>query len=184
MSNYDRLLEEAKKQGANLAKNYVPELYNILVQEEKLDPKDAGDRVKKDLALIWSPATIRKNLPDEALHEEKDTSNKDIEESAIPVSHIVVQQSTSGSTTNEPVTDEPDNERFGMGVVPMSDEKPKTRNMRMVMSAGQFSGLGKGMLKKLEEKGWNVDYAIEYDANEKALYVDVADKGEARNVND
>lgn len=195
MSNYDRLLEEAKKQGANLAKNYVPELYKILVEEEKLEPKDAGDRIKKDLVLIWSIQTINKNLPEEAKHTEKDPHEKNVTEEYVkPVSHTIIEQTTNGTTLPattvpdfEPVTDKPNNDQFGKGVVPMTNEEEKPilkHSIRLVMSEGQFSGLAKGMLKKHEENGWKVDYAIEYDAKERALYLDVAEKGEQRDIDD
>lgn len=197
MSNYDRLLEEAKKQGANLAKNYVPELYKILVEEEKLDPKDAGDRVKKDLVLIWSIQTINKNLPEEAKHTEKDHSNNDIEESVKPVSQIVMEQSTSGTTLPsttvpdfEPVTDEDSNDQFGKGVVPMTndnEEKPilnlQTQNVRMVMSNTKFHALIRHMADFYEQNKTTAKrYVIEYDPQEKELYVDVAEEGEERNI--
>ena len=186
MSNYDRLLEEAKKQGANLAKNYVPELYKILVEEEKLDPKDAGDRIKKDLALIWSLQTINKNLPEEAKHMEKSHEETEKDTKFVkPLSQIVIGQSTSGnSQSDEPVTDKPNNDEFGMGVVPMTEIKSKTHNFRIVMSAGKFRGLGKAMLKKEQDNGSDLNYAIEYDAKERALYVDVAEQGEAKDIDD
>lgn len=188
MSNYDRLLEEAKKQGANLAKNYVPELYKILVEEEKLEPKDAGDRIKKDLVLIWSIQTINKNLPEEAKHTEKDHSNNDIEESVKPVSQIVMEQSTSGSSsTSEPVTDKPNNDQYGMGVVPMSNEsppEPKSQGVRIVMSGGKFAGLITAMKDIQDANGMKPRYVIEYDPKERDLYVDLAEEGEAKNVDD
>lgn len=183
MSEYDRLheeyealVEEAKKRTENTSKDIIPKCCENL-KKQGLSNEDLVHRIKQDFDF-WHESTIYDAIPDEY---KKVTKPKKIR----PPESIVIEQSTSGNIqSNEPVTDEPNNNQFGKGVVPMTEEKPKLQNMRMVMSAGQFSGLGKGMLKKLEEKGWNVDYAIEYDANEKALYVDVADKGEARNVND
>lgn len=186
MTEYDRLLEEAKNAVLRLAKNYVPELYGALMKEPNMTPKDAGDRIKKDLALTWSPKTINKHLPDEAKHEEKDRSNKDIEESAELVPQIVIGQSTSGNF-NEPVTDKPNNDQYGMGVVPMSNEsppEPKSQGVRIVMSGGKFAGLITAMKDIQDANGMKPRYVIEYDPKERDLYVDLAEEGEAKNVDD
>jgi vacuolar-type H+-ATPase subunit I/STV1 len=98
-SRYDELLVEAKTKASILAKDYIPLMYKELVEVEKLDPKDAGERIKKDLVDTWSPVTIRANLPDAAKHEEKVRTKNDIEESEKPLSQIVLEQSTNGSST-------------------------------------------------------------------------------------
>lgn len=105
-SQYDTLLAEAKLRGSGLAKELIPRLYKELVEVEKLDPKDAGERIKKDLVDTWSPVTIRTNLPEEAKHMEKDRTEK-------PHSQIVLEQSIDGSSTEVSPQKNDDNKYIG-----------------------------------------------------------------------
>ena len=66
LSHYDDVLEELRKKGEMLANKYLVELYNILRDEEKLPPRDCRARIEHDCLDLWSKATIRKYLPDEA----------------------------------------------------------------------------------------------------------------------
>jgi hypothetical protein len=66
LSHYDDVLEELREKGQMLAVKYIVELYNILRDEEKLLPRDCRARIEHDCLDLWSKATIRKYLPDEA----------------------------------------------------------------------------------------------------------------------
>jgi hypothetical protein len=66
--DYDALLKEAVNLGKAhqaKAKEYVPQMYEILVKKEGLTPTDAADRIYKDLVGIWQKDTIRRLLPPE-----------------------------------------------------------------------------------------------------------------------
>jgi hypothetical protein len=65
LSHYDVVLEELRE-----ANQYIVELYFILRDEEKLPPKDCRAKIEQDCLDLWSEATIRKYLPDEARHSQ------------------------------------------------------------------------------------------------------------------
>lgn len=76
MSRYDDILEELREKGQMLAVKYIVELYNILRDEEKLPPRDCRAKIEHDCLDLWSKATIRKYLPDEAKDTLKQKAGK------------------------------------------------------------------------------------------------------------
>src|SRR4029079_3423652 len=71
MSHYTEVLEEARNQATSSAKEYIPKLYHILVDEEHKTAEDAGGIIEHDLLDYWSKATVGKYLPQETKDEEK-----------------------------------------------------------------------------------------------------------------
>lgn len=66
---YNRLLAQAVQLGKRheaKARHFVPRMYRILVEKERLSPRDAAERMYKDLAGVWQKDTIRRLLPAEA----------------------------------------------------------------------------------------------------------------------
>lgn len=66
--DYDALLTEAVNLGKAhqaKAKEYVPQMYELLVKKEGLAPTDAAERIYKDLVGTWQKDTIRRLLPPE-----------------------------------------------------------------------------------------------------------------------
>jgi hypothetical protein len=76
LSHYEEVLKEAKEKQEKLAVQYIPELYYILLDEEKLQPEDCRARIERDCLDLWSRATIRKYLPPEAVNPEKQMAGK------------------------------------------------------------------------------------------------------------
>jgi hypothetical protein len=76
LSRYDDILEELREKGQMLAVKYIVELYNILRDEEKLPPRDCRAKIEHDCLDLWSKATIRKYLPDEAKDTLKQKAGK------------------------------------------------------------------------------------------------------------
>jgi hypothetical protein len=76
LSHYDDVLEELREKGQKLANQYIVELYIILRDEEKLPPKDCRAKIEHDCLDLWSKATIRKYLPDEAKDSLKQKAGK------------------------------------------------------------------------------------------------------------
>jgi hypothetical protein len=70
-SHYDDVLNELRQKGQKLANQYIVELYNILREEEKMQPEDCRDKIEHDCVDLWSRATIRKYLPPEAKDPKK-----------------------------------------------------------------------------------------------------------------
>jgi hypothetical protein len=68
-SQYEKDLAELKRRGTALAKEFIPKLYEDL-RKEHLEPSDARERIERDCADLWSKATIREYLPDEAKNKE------------------------------------------------------------------------------------------------------------------
>lgn len=66
MSRYEEKLAEVKQEAQKLARQYIPELYAILREEDCLLPEDCRARIERDCLGIWTKATIRKYLPEEA----------------------------------------------------------------------------------------------------------------------
>jgi transcription antitermination factor NusA-like protein len=59
-----------------MANQYIVELCLILRDEEKLPPKDCSTKIEHDCLDLWSKATIRKYLPDEAKDTLKQKAGK------------------------------------------------------------------------------------------------------------
>ena len=78
MSHDDDVLKEVKEKGEKLAVQYIPELYYILRDEEKLPPEDCRARIERDCLDLWSKATIRKYLPPTFLLPEAMNTKKQI----------------------------------------------------------------------------------------------------------
>jgi hypothetical protein len=76
LSHYDDVLEELREKGQKLANKYIVELYIILKDEEKLPPRDCRAKIEHDCLDLWSKATIRKYLPDEAKDSLKQKAGK------------------------------------------------------------------------------------------------------------
>lgn len=76
MSHYDEVLEEARSQATSSAKEYIPRLYDILVNEEHKTAEDARNIIEHDLLDYWSKATVTKHLPQEVKDEEKVKAGK------------------------------------------------------------------------------------------------------------
>jgi hypothetical protein len=76
MSHYDEVLDEARKKGEILANKYIFELYSILRDEERLPPEDCRAKIEQDCMDLWSKATIRKFLPEEAKNPKKSKAGK------------------------------------------------------------------------------------------------------------
>ena len=76
LSHYDDVLEELRQKGQMLANKYIVELYIILRNEEKLPPRDCRAKIEHDCLDLWSKATIRKYLPDEAKDTLKQKAGK------------------------------------------------------------------------------------------------------------
>lgn len=102
-SQYDTLLAEAKSKGSNLAKDYIPRLYKELVEVEKLEPRDAGERIKKDLVDTWARTTIYENLPEEAKQEAKQEAGRQSHKKVLEVSATTT--GSESSMTNDPISE-------------------------------------------------------------------------------
>lgn len=173
LSEYNSLLREARETSTETARKYIPRLYKALVEGEKLDPKDAGDKIKHDLVDVLSKATINKYLPDEGKHKEQDHSK-----SVKPLSRIVLQQSSSGSSRQAP---EPEPMPANPNPIPRYIEpqpEPENNIVIIEMSHGQckfFTDRFREWLKENErehkEKG--MVYIIEYDVKTKDINIDV-----------
>lgn len=107
MSRYDEVLDEARKKGELIANKYIFELYNILRDEENLQPEDCRAKIEHDCSDLWSKATIRKFLPEEAKNPKKSKAGKlgaeQRKESEREGRVLLIEQTTAGSdieTTN------------------------------------------------------------------------------------
>jgi hypothetical protein len=58
-------LAELRRRRTELAREYIPKLYEDL-RKEHFDGQDARAKIEEDCKGLWSKATIRKYLPDEA----------------------------------------------------------------------------------------------------------------------
>jgi hypothetical protein len=76
MSHYDELLEEARSKTTATAKEYIPKLYHILVDEEHKTPEDARKIIEHDLLSYWAKATVTKYLPQDVKDEIKQEAGK------------------------------------------------------------------------------------------------------------
>lgn len=76
MSHYDEVLKEARAKASGSAKEYIPRLYHILVDEENKTAEDARAIIEHDLIEYWAKTTVRKYLPQEAKDEIKQEAGK------------------------------------------------------------------------------------------------------------
>jgi len=76
MTHYDDILLEARRNGETIANKYIFELYTILREEEHLPPEDCRAKIEHDCLDLWSKATIRKFLPEEAKNSKKSKAGK------------------------------------------------------------------------------------------------------------
>jgi hypothetical protein len=111
ISHYDEVLYEARKKGELIANKYIFELYTILRDEEHLEPEDCRAKIEHDCVDLWSKATIRKFLPEEAKNQKKSKAGKiraeqkkKLEEEEKPKSQLV-EQTTDGSIITTTTTD-------------------------------------------------------------------------------
>jgi hypothetical protein len=65
-SHYDQVLTELKLRTEKLARKYIPMLYKILSEEERLSTEECRAKLQHDCSKIWAEDTIRKHLPAEA----------------------------------------------------------------------------------------------------------------------
>ena len=76
LSHYDEVLQEARQKGELIANKYIFELYTILRDEEHLEPEDCRAKIEQDCVNLWSKATVRKFLPEEAKNPKKSKAGK------------------------------------------------------------------------------------------------------------
>ena len=76
MSHYDEVLAEARSKASVTAKEYIPKLFDILVNEENKTAEDARQIIEHDLIEYWAKSTVRKFLPHEAKDEIKAEAGK------------------------------------------------------------------------------------------------------------
>jgi hypothetical protein len=101
LSHYDDVLEELRQKGQILANKYIVELYIILRDEEKLPPRDCRAMIEHDCLDLWSKATIRKYLPDEAKDTLKQKAGKLGGEAKNKTKAVLVAAATkNGARTN------------------------------------------------------------------------------------
>jgi hypothetical protein len=104
LSHYDEVLEEARQKGELIANKYIFELYAILRDEEHLPPEDCRAKIEQDCIDLWSKATIRKFLPDEAKNLKKSKAGrlgaeqkKKLEEEEKLKTSQLIEQTTDGN---------------------------------------------------------------------------------------
>jgi hypothetical protein len=74
LSHYKEKLAELKQEAQKLAKQYIPELYTILRDEESLLSEDCRVKIEHDCLGIWAKSTIRKYIPEEAKDPSKQSA--------------------------------------------------------------------------------------------------------------
>jgi hypothetical protein len=77
MSHYDEVLKEARSKATGSAREYIPKLFHILVDEDKRSPEEARAIIEHDLISYWSKATVSKFIPKEAKDEIKSKAGKE-----------------------------------------------------------------------------------------------------------
>jgi hypothetical protein len=114
LTEYDKLLEEARTKAANFyrstAKEYIPKMYQALRTENpNLTPEHARDRIEKDCINIWSKRTILDALPDEAKDLEKQKagrlSQKEANSAAFSAAPKKKQEEIMIDTEGRPIED-------------------------------------------------------------------------------
>jgi hypothetical protein len=76
LSHYEEVLNELRKKWKKMTSEYIPELYNILRDEEQLSPEASRTRIEYDCSDIWTKDTIRKYLPPETKSATKRKAGK------------------------------------------------------------------------------------------------------------
>jgi hypothetical protein len=112
MCKYDELLEEVRTKILPLkqiirttARDYIPKMYNALLQEEiNLTPQEARERIEKDCLEFWSKRTIVDALPDEVKNTIKQFAGKQRKTNSAAI--------IAASTNNEKVLLEHDNDSY------------------------------------------------------------------------
>jgi hypothetical protein len=101
--HYNELLKELKEKGKKLADQYIPNLYIILRDEEKIPPEDCRAKIEHDCLDLWSRATIRKYLPPEAMNPKKQIAGKvSTAEKKKRKAAMLVVATTTGGNENSP----------------------------------------------------------------------------------
>jgi len=118
MSHYDEVLKEARAKATGSAKEYIPKLFHILVDEEKRSPDEARAIIEHDLISYWAKATVTKFLPIEAKDESKVKAGK---EGAKATNLVLAGGQTQ--TQTETVTTPADDKN------PADDEDPKDQEI-------------------------------------------------------
>lgn len=208
-SEYETLLADVK---SIFDRSETEKKQKIQELAKKLDwlghkQKDIAKKIAKDLKGYAVSSYVYQCLDDK--YKTPQDRYYDLETSTVELTNdqkqneretekkkIVLEQTTTGTTLLpttvpdfKPVTDEANNDQFGKGVVPMTNEEEKPilnlqpQNVRMIMSNGKFHALIRHMTDFYEQNKTRAkSYAIEYDPQEKELYVDVAEEGEIRNI--
>jgi hypothetical protein len=111
-SHYDEVLQEARQKGELIANKYIFELYTILRDEEDLQPEDCRAKIEQDCIDLWSKATIRKFLPEEAKNQKKSKAGKiraqqkkKLEEEEKLKAPQLIEQTTDGNIITTAATD-------------------------------------------------------------------------------
>jgi hypothetical protein len=94
LTAYDQLLAEAvrlRKKHETRAKDFVPKMYEVLVEGEGLAPQDAADRIYKDLVGIWEKDTIRRLLPDEVKNQSARERQKQSRSHMVSKAGVILQ---------------------------------------------------------------------------------------------
>lgn len=106
MSEYDDLLEQCKTHSLKL-KEMVPKMYDALIKEN-IEPKEAKDRIKKDLiGLGWNNNYILSLLPEEAKEQTKPKKIQKNESSEQEVEIINEDGTVSVKKGGEPDSSQP-----------------------------------------------------------------------------
>lgn len=117
MSHYDELLAEARKKASGTAKEYIPRLYHILVDEENKTPEDARGIIEHDLIEYWAKSTVRKFLPQETKDEIKQEAGKKGAEKK------KIMLLTDGSSARMEFQQKPEEEELIKKDVPVKDSE-------------------------------------------------------------
>jgi hypothetical protein len=150
LSHYDEVLQEARQKGELIANKYIFELYTILRDEEHLEPEDCRAKVEQDCIDLWSKATIRKFLPEEAKNLKKSKAGKigaeqkkKLEEEEKLKTSQLVEQTTDGNIITTATTSNSNGDSSGARTNlaendSFSQEKEKSR--RFYAELGQQLG--------------------------------------------
>jgi hypothetical protein len=89
---------------------------------------------------------------------------------------------TRDEAIDRTMTDQDKDKGVWGGILEEEEKEQAQKPLRIVMSAGLFSGLGKDMQKKVAENGKQARYVIEYHPKTRDIFTDVAEKGEEINA--
>jgi hypothetical protein len=101
LTAYDQLLAEAvrlQKKHETRAKDFVPRMYEVLVEGEGLVPQDAADRIYMDLVGIWEKDTIRRLLPDEVKNQSARERQKQSRSHMVGKAGLILQNDGKDAT--------------------------------------------------------------------------------------